>query len=179
MLDPAIDLAGPAVHTMVSWLGTYFVHSTVLVGSVWAFTRFLPLDALTRSLLWKMSLVGGLFTATLQTGLGVEPLFGSVSVEAGSVAPEVPPPLAAVPAPPPPQVREFSAPVFVQHAHGCVGCEPQVLVVSDEGVTVQADGGRILIKRVRPKGGDKQPATAWAAAVGLAPGAVIGETLAV
>ncbi|MCY1059803.1 M56 family metallopeptidase [Nannocystis sp. SCPEA4] len=140
MLDPSASLAGPAVHTVVSWLGTYFVHSTVLVGGVWAFTRFLPLDSLTRSLLWKMSLVGGLFTATLQTGLGVEPLFGSVSVEAGSTVgeslpPPPTPPLATVAAPPPPQVREFSAPVFVQHTHGCVGCEPQVLVVSDEGVT--------------------------------------------
>ncbi|MBZ5711040.1 M56 family metallopeptidase [Nannocystis pusilla] len=140
MLDPSASLAGPAVHTVVSWLGTYFVHSTVLVGGVWAFTRFLPLDSLTRSLLWKMSLVGGLFTATLQTGLGVQPLFGSVSVEAGSTVqkslpPPPTPPLATVAAPPPPQVRESSAPVLVQHTHGCVGCEPKVLVVSDEGLT--------------------------------------------
>jgi methionyl-tRNA formyltransferase len=52
----------------------------------------------------------------------------------------------------------------------------EVVAVSDDGVTVQADGGRILIKRVRPKGGDKQPAAAWAAAAGIAPGVVLGET---
>jgi methionyl-tRNA formyltransferase len=52
----------------------------------------------------------------------------------------------------------------------------EVVAVSDDGVTVQADGGRILIKRVRPKGGDKQPAAAWAAAADIAPGVVLGET---
>ncbi|PCC69003.1 Signal transducer regulating beta-lactamase production, contains metallopeptidase domain [Nannocystis exedens] len=136
MLDPAASLAGPAVHTMVSWLGTYFVHSSVLIGGVWAFTRFLPLDSLTRSLLWKMSLVGGLFTATLQTGLGVEPLLGSVHVEAGSLAPaEVAPAPATAIAPPPPQVVEFAAPVMRPQLHGCAGCEPQVMMLSDEGVT--------------------------------------------
>ncbi|MCY0989895.1 hypothetical protein OV203_22340 [Nannocystis sp. ILAH1] len=126
----------PAVHTVVSWLGTYFVHSSVLIGGVWAFTRFLPLDSLTRSLLWKMSLVGGLFTATLQTGLGVEPLLGSMHVEAGSLAPGEPPlaPDTAT-APPPPQVVELAAPVMMPQLHGCVGCEPQVVMVSDEGVT--------------------------------------------
>ncbi|MCY1009057.1 hypothetical protein OV079_26550 [Nannocystis pusilla] len=126
----------PAVHTVVSWLGTYFVHSSVLIGGTWAFTRFLPLDSLTRSLLWKMSLVGGLFTATLQTGLGVEPLLGSVHVEAGSLAPGEPPlaPDTAI-APPPPQVVEVAAPVMMPELHGCVGCEPQVVMISDAGVT--------------------------------------------
>lgn len=53
----------------------------------------------------------------------------------------------------------------------------EVVSVSDEGVTVQADGGRILIKRVRPKGGDKQAASAWAKSVNLAPGSVLGDAL--
>jgi methionyl-tRNA formyltransferase len=53
----------------------------------------------------------------------------------------------------------------------------QVVAVSDAGVTVQAGGGRILVRRVRPKGGDKQSAGAWAAAAGLVPGAVLGETM--
>jgi methionyl-tRNA formyltransferase len=53
----------------------------------------------------------------------------------------------------------------------------EVVAVSDAGVTVQAGGGRILVRRVRPKGGDKQPAGAWAAAAGLVPGAVLGETM--
>lgn len=49
-----------------------------------------------------------------------------------------------------------------------------VVSVTEEGVTVQADGGRILVKRVKPKGGEKQPAADWASAAGLTPGETLG-----
>ncbi len=55
------------------------------------------------------------------------------------------------------------------------GSPGSVVSVSDDGVTVQADGGRILLKRVRPKGGDKQPAAEWAAAAGLSAGDQLGS----
>jgi len=43
--------------------------------------------------------------------------------------------------------------------------EPGKLVsVLDDGIAMQANGGRILIKRLRPKGGQKQSATEWIAA---------------
>jgi hypothetical protein len=73
--------------TALSWLATYLVHSTLLIGCVWAFTGACSLDSLTRSLLWKLALVGGLFTATLQTGLGVQPALGLLSL--GEQEPEV------------------------------------------------------------------------------------------
>ncbi|APX90312.1 methionyl-tRNA formyltransferase [Brevirhabdus pacifica] len=41
------------------------------------------------------------------------------------------------------------------------GTPGEVVSATDEGITMQADGGRILIKRLRPVGGDKQPAGAW------------------
>ena len=47
------------------------------------------------------------------------------------------------------------------------GISSRIMEVSEEGVTVQAVGGRILIKRVRPAGGAKMPAAEWAASVGL------------
>ncbi|MBX2854378.1 MAG: methionyl-tRNA formyltransferase [Rhodobacteraceae bacterium] len=47
------------------------------------------------------------------------------------------------------------------------GISSRVMDVSEEGVTVQAIGGRILVKRVRPAGGDKVSAAEWAASVGL------------
>jgi methionyl-tRNA formyltransferase len=50
----------------------------------------------------------------------------------------------------------------------------EVVDVSDDGVLVQGNGGRILIERVRPKGGDKQGANEWASAAGVAPGAQLG-----
>lgn len=55
------------------------------------------------------------------------------------------------------------------------GTPGSVVSVSDDGVSVQADGGRILLKRVRPKGGDKQPAAEWAAASGLSAGDQFGS----
>lgn len=49
-----------------------------------------------------------------------------------------------------------------------------VVAVSAEGVTVQAAGGRVLLKRVRAGAGAKVPAADWAAAAGLAPGSRLG-----
>lgn len=54
------------------------------------------------------------------------------------------------------------------------GAAGEVVSVSPEGVTVQAGGGRILLKRVRPKGGDKQPAAEWATAAAVQPGTRLG-----
>lgn len=55
------------------------------------------------------------------------------------------------------------------------GISGKIIEVSGDGVTVQCVGGRILIKRVRPAGEGKIPATDWAAAAGLAPGDIIGS----
>ena len=38
----------------------------------------------------------------------------------------------------------------------------EVVSVSEDGVTVQSGGGRILLNRVRPAGGGKVPAAEWA-----------------
>ena len=46
------------------------------------------------------------------------------------------------------------------------GISSRVMEVSDQGVSVQCIGGRILIKRVKADAG-KQPAAEWAAAIGL------------
>jgi methionyl-tRNA formyltransferase len=54
------------------------------------------------------------------------------------------------------------------------GTPGEVVSMSQEGVFVQADGGRLLLKRVRPAGGDKQPAGDWAAAIGLVAGSRLG-----
>ena len=80
------------IDTTLAWLATYLIHSSALILAVWGFTRWCSLDPLTRSLLWKIALVGGLFTATLQTGLGVQPALGHIEVGA--------PPLPAPPTPP-------------------------------------------------------------------------------
>ena len=54
------------------------------------------------------------------------------------------------------------------------GVAGKVIEVTDDGVTVQSVGGRILIKRVKPDGGAKVPSSEWAASVNLAVGDVLG-----
>jgi beta-lactamase regulating signal transducer with metallopeptidase domain len=79
------------IDTTLAWLATYLIHSSALILAVWGFTRWCSLDPLTRSLLWKIALVGGLFTATLQTGLGVQPALGHIEVASQPApAPELP-----------------------------------------------------------------------------------------
>lgn len=55
------------------------------------------------------------------------------------------------------------------------GISSRIMSISDEGVTVQCIGGRILLKRVKPDGGSKQPASDWANAIGLSVGDTLGE----
>ena len=54
------------------------------------------------------------------------------------------------------------------------GVSGKVVSVTEDGVAVQCVGGRILLKRVRPKGADKQPATDWASAAGVEKGTRLG-----
>jgi methionyl-tRNA formyltransferase len=54
------------------------------------------------------------------------------------------------------------------------GTPGEVVSVSEDGVLVQAGGGRILVQRVRPKGGDKQGAHEWASTAGVAEGSRFG-----
>ncbi len=55
------------------------------------------------------------------------------------------------------------------------GTPGQIVEVSASGVTVQAAGGRILVKRVRPAGGGKVAAAEWAEATGLNAGQLLGS----
>ena len=55
------------------------------------------------------------------------------------------------------------------------GISSRVMNVSDEGITVQCVGGRLLIKRVRPSGSGKIPAAEWAAGAGISKGDSLGE----
>ncbi len=55
------------------------------------------------------------------------------------------------------------------------GISSRVRAITDDGIEVQCVGGRILIKRVRPEGGGKIPATEWASDVGLKVGDELGN----
>jgi beta-lactamase regulating signal transducer with metallopeptidase domain len=67
--------------TITTWMLTYLVHSTILLGAAWLVARFLGDRRLAlQEILLRTALVGGLLTATLQVGLGVEPVGGSLAI---------------------------------------------------------------------------------------------------
>jgi len=55
------------------------------------------------------------------------------------------------------------------------GVSGKIVSVSDDGAVVQCIGGRVLLKRVKPKGGDKMPAKDWASERSIKPGTAIGD----
>jgi len=50
----------------------------------------------------------------------------------------------------------------------------EVVAIDDAGMTIAAHGGQILVTRVRPEGGQKVSAAAFAKSAGLRPGARLG-----
>lgn len=61
-----------------------------------------------------------------------------------------------------------------KHAGDPGGAPGEVVAVEEQGVSVAAVGGRILIKRVRPEGAGKVTASEFAAGGGLTVGTVLG-----
>ncbi|MES2304756.1 MAG: M56 family metallopeptidase [Gemmatimonadota bacterium] len=82
--------------TVLAWLLTYAIHSTVLLGLAWAVTRFRR-DPATSDILWKAAILGGLLTASIQLRLDVRPngtltlpsVTQAAPTKAGLDAPEV------------------------------------------------------------------------------------------
>jgi len=67
---------------ITSWLLTYLLHSTILLGAAWFISRVLADRRLAlQEALLRMALVGGLITATLQVGFGVEPIGGAMVID--------------------------------------------------------------------------------------------------
>lgn len=62
--------------SMIAWVVTYVLHSTILVLGAWLLERRWGDRPERMSAVWKTALVGGLLTATVQTGLGVVPAAG-------------------------------------------------------------------------------------------------------
>lgn len=61
------------LETALEWLLTYTLHSTLLLGGIWLVTRWDRVSDALRDTLWKVALVGGLVTATVQAATGWQP----------------------------------------------------------------------------------------------------------
>ncbi|MEP6574690.1 MAG: M56 family metallopeptidase, partial [Gemmatimonadota bacterium] len=64
----------------LSWLLTYAVHSTLLLGAAWLVTRRMIESHAVREVVWKAALLGSVVTATLQVSMGIIPVTGSVAL---------------------------------------------------------------------------------------------------
>lgn len=61
----------------IAWLMTYLLHGTLLLGLAWLVSKPLSRWSLAaEETVWKLALVGALFTATLQLAAGWEPVAG-------------------------------------------------------------------------------------------------------
>jgi beta-lactamase regulating signal transducer with metallopeptidase domain len=75
---------------ITSWLLTYLVHSTILLGAAWLISRALADRRLAlQEILLRVALIGGLITATLQVGFGVEPIGGAFAVDGLAVMEDI------------------------------------------------------------------------------------------
>lgn len=75
--SPALASAAAGV---LSWLATYLLHSTILLGLAWAVSRQLrSRHPLGEQAIWRAALFGSILTATLQIATGWQPLGGALS----------------------------------------------------------------------------------------------------
>jgi hypothetical protein len=71
--------------SVATWLLTYVLHSSLLIGGAWLLSRVLPSRAhLIREALWKTALVGGVITASIQMASHLEPAWGSFKLPLSS-----------------------------------------------------------------------------------------------
>lgn len=72
------QLAAPII---VAWLLTYAIHSTIFLSIVWLLTKWSILQAnRLQDLLWKVAVIGGVVTASVQLVGGVTPVLGQLTL---------------------------------------------------------------------------------------------------
>jgi len=95
---------------LLSWLVTYAVHSTLLLGAVWLlFTRTSIGSLRAREVVWKTALLGGIVSATLQSTVAPDPIGGRW------VLPSMSPEAELVVATPVESARPSEAPLATHH----------------------------------------------------------------
>ena len=79
------------IDVAASWLLTYLVHSTIILGLAWVVTSRARVSVGVRDVIWKFALLGGIATASVQTAVSREPLGGQLLLapRTGSTGPTV------------------------------------------------------------------------------------------
>jgi beta-lactamase regulating signal transducer with metallopeptidase domain len=83
-----MSIPWPSLPAVTPFLLTYAVHSTLLLVCAWTADRLLGEErAATREGLWRFALLGGLLSASLQLGLGIEPIAGRLELPGQQISP--------------------------------------------------------------------------------------------
>ncbi|MGB5879265.1 MAG: hypothetical protein WBH85_04455, partial [Thermoanaerobaculia bacterium] len=94
----SMDTLRPLGELLVAWMLTYALHSSLLVLMASVTTWWLRRRHLSvQETAWKLALLGGLVTATLQIGLGITPLTGFWALGLDSPVAELAAPAAEIP----------------------------------------------------------------------------------
>lgn len=106
------------VTTILSWVLTYALHSTVLILSVWLLCRYVPrLSLATQEVLWKLALGGAVVTSVAQLGAGVQPPWGHFAMPQ-ALATDTAAPASAVPSGANVATSGDATPTMVRHRAG-------------------------------------------------------------
>ncbi len=94
-------MTSPLAVGMSSWMLTYALHSTLLLGGAWMASRVLGDRHLAlQELAWRVALVGALVTATVPSLVGARPLDGALrALHQGTASPAAASPMTTAPAP--------------------------------------------------------------------------------
>src|SRR5882724_10574610 len=90
--------------SLLAWLLTYLIHSTVLLGIAWLATRGKRLEPAASDLIWKVALLAPLITGTIQSRLDLStpaavrlPVATATAAVPSAASPTAAPPTAALP----------------------------------------------------------------------------------
>lgn len=91
------------MESVLRWVITYAIHSTLLITTVWIITKAMDKRALpVQEQLWKAAILGALFTASLQSGVPISPInitWPSTDTKSAQISTWSPPAAAQSPAP--------------------------------------------------------------------------------
>src|SRR5256714_998277 len=82
-------MTAPLASDLFAWLLTYLIHSSALLGLAWLVTRRRRLEPAASDLIWKVALLAGLVTGTIQSRLDLATPGAVTLPAAASPAPSV------------------------------------------------------------------------------------------
>ncbi|MCH9688506.1 MAG: hypothetical protein K0V04_44155 [Deltaproteobacteria bacterium] len=125
------------MNTALAWVVTYLLHSTILVLAAWLLERRWRDRPERMSAVWKTALVGGVFTASLQLALAINPVGGQWDLASRDSVPSDPGLAAgavavasAAPAVEPSPVQMVGEPVIVALAPAAPETFPRSVVLA-------------------------------------------------